>query len=96
MKKRFLLLIVVISFASVGCLTLEERLARRIGCDHKELTLHFKLNVPAYSQYEFVCEDQKWTCRDAPYFSHCNEGWHRDKKKGNEKAGGKKKKKKNK
>ncbi len=77
---RTILVIVGLSVLLGGCMTLEERLAARVGCNAKKLKLHFQMNVPAYSQYEFVCEGRKHTCRDAPFVSTCGDGWHRDQK----------------
>jgi len=85
-----ILLFAAVLFAGSACTTLEERLAKRVGCNHERLAVHFKMNVPAYSQYEFICEGKKWTCRDAPFVETCNPGWHRDKK-GKGKRKGKKK-----
>jgi len=65
-----------------GCTTLEQRLAKRVGCDDTKLSVAKDWQVPgAYRQYEFTCENQKWTCRDAPFVKTCNKGWHRDQKK---------------
>ncbi len=77
MRHRSLLLL-GLAFVLGGCQTLEERLAARVGCNSRKLKIEHQMQVPAYSQYEFVCEGKKHTCRDAPFFSNCHPGWHRD------------------
>lgn len=77
---RLTLSVLGASFVLSGCQTLEERLAARVGCNSKKLVIEHQMQVPAYSQYEFICEGKKHTCRDAPFYSNCHPGWHRDKK----------------
>lgn len=82
--KRILVLVGVL-IITCACQTLEQRLAKKVGCDEKDLSVKNRINAPGYSQYEFICEGKKHTCRDAPFFSNCTPGWHRDTVKGKKK-----------
>jgi hypothetical protein len=66
--------LLTLAAVATGCATLEERLAKRVGCDSTKLKVTKELHVPAYHQYNFTCEAKKYTCRDAPFYSQCNEG----------------------
>ncbi len=57
----------------VGCQTLEERLAGRVGCDSKQLYLRNKVEAPAYSRYNFTCEGKNYVCKDVPFSSSCGD-----------------------
>lgn len=70
MKKIFILISLL---ALAGCATLQERLAKRVGCDPSKLLLNNQLNVPAYSQYDFTCEGKTYVCKDAPFHKSCEE-----------------------
>ena len=69
--KSILLLLVL--FALTGCASLQERLAKRVGCDHNKLMVKNQIHVPAYTEYTFTCEGKNYVCRDAPFYSNCHE-----------------------
>lgn len=56
-----------------GCASLQERLAKRVGCDQTKLQVKNQLHVPAYTEYTFTCEGKDYVCRDAPFHSSCEE-----------------------
>lgn len=71
--RRFCAVLALVTVCA-GCQTLEERLAKRVGCDASTVKVTKQLHVPAYTQYNFNCENKKFTCRDAPFYSDCSEG----------------------
>jgi hypothetical protein len=79
--------IALMALLLVGCTTLQERLAQRVGCDHKKLIVNNQMHVPAYTEYNFTCEGKHYVCRDAPFYSNCKED---DGKKSSAKAASKK------
>ncbi len=68
--KKFLLFVMLVALA--GCATLEERLAKRVGCDPTKVVVKNRTSVPAYSQYNFTCDGTAYVCRDAPFHSSCD------------------------
>lgn len=56
-----------------GCASIQERLAKRVGCDHTKLKMKNEIHVPAYTEYTFICESKDYVCRDAPFYSTCHE-----------------------
>jgi hypothetical protein len=85
MKATNLLLAVGV-LALTGCASLQERLAKRVGCNPTELTVKDQLHVPAYTEYKFVCEGKNYVCRDAPFVSKCDEDMEKKEQKVEEKA----------
>lgn len=69
--KSLVLLFVV--FGLAGCASIQERLAKRVGCDPTKLTIQNELHVPAYTEYNFTCDGRKYTCRQAPFHDSCGE-----------------------
>jgi hypothetical protein len=67
------IIVAVLFLGLAGCASIQERLAKRVGCDQTKLTLRDQLHVPAYTEYHFTCEGKEWVCRDAPFHSNCEE-----------------------
>jgi|GEM_PF-1012910 len=64
-----LTLLVLIS----GCVTTEEMLARRVGCNHRRLSIQREIHPPGYNEYQFTCEGTKYICKDSPFHKACRE-----------------------
>ncbi|MGZ3723413.1 MAG: hypothetical protein ACXVA9_10810, partial [Bdellovibrionales bacterium] len=71
-------------FGVAGCASLEERLAKRVACDHTKLLVKNQVHAPAYTEYKFTCEGKEYVCRDVPFYSNCEED--KGKKKADENA----------
>lgn len=66
----------------VGCVSAQERFARRINCDVKDTQILSTMNAPGYSSTSGKCKDVGYTCRDAPFWSSCKPDaeWSNEKK----------------
>ena len=69
--KSIIVLFLLLGLA--GCASIQEKLAKRVGCDKTKLVVNNQLHVPAYTEYKFTCEGKDYVCRDAPFHSSCEE-----------------------
>jgi hypothetical protein len=60
-------------FGLSACSSLQEKLAKRVACDPNKLIVTDQISVPAYREYKFTCEGRKYSCRNAPFHSSCEE-----------------------
>ena len=70
-----------------GCVSAQERFARRINCDVKDTMITATTNAPGYSSTSGTCKKVSYTCRDAPFWNSCkpDSEWSNDKPKNDEK-----------
>jgi hypothetical protein len=73
MRSKILLAMVGCTLGLTGCVTLEQQLARRVGCNHQKLSIQKQINSPGYQQYNFTCEGQKYVCKYYPFHTTCDE-----------------------
>jgi|GEM_PF-4753840 len=55
----------------VGCVSAQERFARRINCEVPDTHITGTVNAPGYTSTSGTCKAVKYTCRDAPFWSSC-------------------------
>jgi hypothetical protein len=72
---KFILLLSAVTVDMAACSTIEERMAKRTGCDVKGVTVQEEMMVPGYQSHFVTCrtEHKKYKCKDAPAFSRCDE-----------------------
>ena len=73
MKRSFLFAATSLAFLPIlgGCVSAQERFARRINCDVKDTAITSTTEVVAYTAISGTCKQVRYTCRDAPFWSSC-------------------------
>jgi hypothetical protein len=62
----------VASVVLAGCASMEERLAKKVGCEKDEAHVVRNLMVPGYTEYTVSCKKVDYSCKIAPFTEVCN------------------------
>ncbi|MBC7740945.1 MAG: carboxymuconolactone decarboxylase family protein [Bdellovibrionaceae bacterium] len=70
-KMNLVIGLLAVGFLS-GCVSMHERLAKKVGCTKEESKVERTLLVPAYEEYSVQCKNVEYKCNIAPFTEVCN------------------------
>jgi len=65
----------VIALSTTGCITIEEQMAKRTGCDKTGVTVVNSSNSPVHTNWVVKCskENKEYVCTDTAFSRTCKE-----------------------
>lgn len=72
MNTKMLLALTLTAAVFTGCASMEEKLAKHVGCTKEEATVTRELMVPAYQEYKVMCKNVEYSCKIAPFTEVCD------------------------
>ena len=70
-KMNLFLALLIVGFFS-GCTSMQERLAKHVGCTKDEANVVRNMSVPGYEEYSVTCKQVEYSCKLTPFSEVCN------------------------